>query len=103
MPLPNTMSARTGADGWPITNSTVSSAASPVWTNVVAISSSLRGTRSASAPPIGPKNAIGRNPAAAIVPVHAAWPVCFVTYTPSASVSIHVPMLDTNAPVHSRA
>ena len=77
MPLPKAMIVSTGADGWPITNNTVSSAASPVCTNVVAMSRSLRGSRSASAPPIGPKNAIGRNPAAAIVPVHAACPVCF--------------------------
>ena len=46
---------------------------------VVPISSHLRGKRSASAPPIGPKNAIGTKAAAAIVPVHAAWCVTLVT------------------------
>ncbi len=79
MPFPKAMSARIGADGWPTTNSTVSRVARPVCTMVVAINSSLRGRRSASAPPIGPKNAMGTKPAAAIVPVQAAWPVCFVT------------------------
>ena len=43
------------------------------------MSRSLRGNRSASAPPIGPKNAIGTNPAAAMVPVQAAWCVRFCT------------------------
>ena len=66
-----------GADGWPTTNSTVRRPASPVWTRLVTIISSRRGYRSASAPPIGLKNAIGRNAAAATVPVHAAWLVCF--------------------------
>ena len=67
------------------------------------IISQRRGNRSASAPPSGLKNAIGTNAAAATVPVHAAWCVCSCTYVPSAIASIHVPMFDTNAPVHSRA
>ena len=46
---------------------------------------------------------LGTNPAAATAPVHAALPVVSVTYTPIATVSIHVPMFETNAPVQKRA
>ena len=59
--------------------------------------------RSASAPPNGPTNAIGRKPAAATIPVQPAWPVDVVTRMPTAIVSIHVPMLDMNAPVQNIA
>jgi len=45
----------------------------------------------------------GRNAAAATVPVQPAFPVCSVTSTPTPIVSIHVPTLETNAPVQMRA
>ena len=46
---------------------------------------------------------MGRKPAAATSPAHPAWPVSVVTRTPTATVSIHVPMFEANAPVHSAA
>ncbi len=79
MPLPSAIAVTTGADGLPATNKIVSSPASAVCTNEVAMISSLRGSRSASAPPSGPKNAIGRKAAAATVPVQAASCVRSVT------------------------
>ncbi len=72
MPLPSAITVMAGADGSPTAKSTVSSVASANWKRVVPMSSHLRGSRSASAPPSGPKNAIGRNAAAATAPVHAA-------------------------------
>ncbi len=62
-----------------------------------------RGTRSASAPPSGPSSALGTNPAAATRPAQPACPVWLVTSTPTATVSIHVPMLEANAPVQKAA
>ena len=79
IPPANTINVTTGADGAPMTNNVVSSAASAVCTSVVVMSSTRLDIRSASAPPTGPSSAIGTKPAAATAPVHAAWPVTSVT------------------------
>ncbi len=62
-----------------------------------------RGTRSASAPPSGASSAVGTKPAAATSPAHPAFPVDVVTRMPTPTVSIHVPMFETNAPAQSSA
>src|SRR5262249_50644406 len=67
------------------------------------MSTRLRGRRSASAPPNGPRMALGMNAAAATNPVHPARCVVVVTRMPTPTVSIHVPMFDANAPAHSSA
>ena len=74
-----------------------------VWIVVVVSSSRRRETRSASAPPNGPTSALGTKPAAATMPAQPACPVDVVTRMPTATVSIHVPMLDVNAPVQNIA
>src|SRR5207248_219388 len=58
---------------------------------------------SAIAPPNGARSAVGTNAAAATSPDQPAFPVWLVTRMPTPTVSIHVPMFDTKAPVHSRA
>jgi hypothetical protein len=60
-----------------------------------------RDRRSARAPPSNPTIAVGRNPAAAIKPAQAAFPVSSWTYRPRATVSIHVPTFETNDAVHN--
>ncbi len=72
MPLPNAISATAGAPGLPVAKRIVRTVARPSCTIVVLISSHFRGRRSASAPPRGPKNAIGTNAAAATMPTHSA-------------------------------
>ena len=46
---------------------------------------------------------MGRKAAAATRPVHRAWPVSSVTSTPTATVCIHEPMLETSAALQTRA
>src|SRR5690606_6093665 len=58
----------------------------------------LREWRSAIAPPKGPSTALGANPAAATSPAQNDWSVASVTKMPTPTVSIQVPMFDTNAP-----
>jgi hypothetical protein len=82
---------------------TVSNAARTICTDVVIKRSRRRAIRSASAPPMSPANALGTNAAAATIPAQPACPVCSVTRMPTATVSIHVPMFDTNAPNQNRA
>jgi hypothetical protein len=70
-----------------------------VWNNVEAMSTGLRGKRSAITPPTGDNRPLGTNPAAAMMPDHTAFPVASATNAPNAIVSIHVPMLETKLPV----
>src|SRR5829696_1526684 len=102
-PAPSTISATTPGWALSVAASTVSSAASAVCTAVVIRSTRRRGSRSASAPPTGPRNALGTNAAAATSPVHPARLVVVVTRMPTPTVSIHVPTFDVNAPAHSSA
>ena len=97
------MSTTIPGAGLPNAASAASVPASAVWTLVVVRSSSRRGTRSASAPPIGPSKPFGANPAASTRPLHVALFVLVCTRIPTATVSIHVPMFDVNAPLHSSA
>ena len=83
--------------------STASSAANTVSPTVVSSSHLRRSTRSAMAPPTGDSKPMGTNAAAATSPVHLAWPVTSVTKTPTATVCIHEPMLETSAAPHTRA
>src|SRR4051812_41091390 len=102
-PAPNTISVTRPGLGSPRLVTNVSRAANRTW-NVVVVSSNVRrGTRSASAPPSGASNAVGTNPAAATRPVQPALPVAVVTRMPTPTVSIHVPMFDTNAPAQRSA
>ena len=55
------------------------SPAKNICTAVVVSRIALRGMRSASAPPTGPRNAVGTNVAAATIPGHTACPVRLVT------------------------
>jgi len=59
MPFPRTMIVSTSGDGCPTVNSTASNVARAVCTTVVAMRRRLRGKRSASAPPMGPKKSDG--------------------------------------------
>ena len=63
----------------------------------------MRGIRSASAPPTGPSTAPGTKPAAATRPVQPELSVFAVTWMPTPTVSIHVPMFERNAPVQKTA
>ena len=59
-----------------------------------------RGMRSASAPPTGESNPIGKKAPAAITTAQVAFPVCATTSAPTATVCIHEPMTETMPPDH---
>ena len=75
-----------------------------VWIVVVVSSSALRGIRSASAPPTGPEHArrAGTRPRRR-ARSSSTGRSCAVTKMPTPTVSIHVPMLERNAPVQNAA
>ena len=102
-PAPSTISATTPGCALSVAARNVSVPASAVCTVVVVNSTRRRGSRSASAPPTGPRNALGTNAAAATRPVQPAWCVVVVTRMPTPTVSIQVPTFDVNAPAHSSA
>ena len=52
---------------------------------------------------MGESSTMGRNPMATTTPVAPACPVFTVTWTPTATLAIHVPTLETSAPAHSAA
>ena len=81
----------------------VSSPARSICALTVMSSSRRRGIRSARAPPTSPAVAAGKKAAADTSPAQPACPVSVVTRIPTATVSIHVPMFETNAPAQNRA
>ena len=97
-PLSSDSTATAGTVSRPVKASSVSTSASTAYTSEPAASHLRRSNRSASAPPTGESSTAGRKARAAMPPVASARPVTVVTKTPSASVSIHVPMLETSAP-----
>lgn len=74
-PVPKEMAASTSGAPWSVATTAVITAASSNDTIVVTTISLRRLTRSASTPPNGLSNAVGRNPRAATTPFHAACPV----------------------------
>ncbi len=93
----------TAGGSWPVAAARASRAAKVISASVVAMSHRRRSSRSASAPPSGANRPIGMNVAAATSPVHAGCPVRANTSTPSATVCIHVPTLETSAADQMRA
>jgi len=77
--------------------------ASPPSTRLAAMMKARRSIRSASAPPTGDSTPMGRKAATATRAAQMAWSVAATTRAPTATVSIHVPTLETRPPAKSSA
>ncbi len=99
-PMPNVMASTIGAVAAPVVTSTVSAAACTIIQLCAMSRSRLRETRSARSPPMG-ESTSGMKLAKLTSPTQKAEFVRTSTYQERATFCIHVPVLDSSAPVQS--
>jgi hypothetical protein len=100
---PCSVTNATSAPGlsWPPDTRIAISAAVAAAARFPIASTGRRGSRSASAPPMGESSPIGRNPPAATRTAHVALPVSEMTSAPTATVCIQEPTTEISPAVHS--
>ena len=97
-PVTNTSAISTGTEANPANTTSDISAAAIMRTTAVAVSTRARGSRSETAPAIGPSTRFGIVRIAKVRAARKTEPVSFRTNQPVASRSIHMPRPNSTAP-----